>query len=170
MRIFRIFCVLWIAGFFMTSAGAETATVYFDFAKDDIRPDAAETLDHLASLWKQVPPEAGTAIELEGHTDSVDTEPFNIDLSKRRAEAVRAYLMQKMDWPASRFEIAYFGESQPVAENDNPEHRQLNRRVKIVFPLGGRTRAMDFPEEPKPSPCDCAPAYESPTPCVSPRY
>ena len=69
-------------------------------------------------------------IEVDGHTDSVGSDDFNLDLSKRRASSVRDYLVDQ--GVASRHIVARgFGESQPKSTNETAEGRQLNRRVEI---------------------------------------
>jgi outer membrane protein OmpA-like peptidoglycan-associated protein len=68
---------------------------------------------------------------VEGFTDSVGSEEFNQVLSERRADAVREALLARGVDP-SRIAVHGFGESYPVASNDNSAGRQLNRRVEIV--------------------------------------
>jgi len=66
---------------------------------------------------------------LEGHTDSIGSEKYNLDLSKRRAESIKKYLVEKFDISAARISTMGFGKSQPVATNKTEEGRQQNRRV-----------------------------------------
>jgi len=68
---------------------------------------------------------------IEGHTDSVGSEAYNMGLSKRRAEAVASYLASKGVNLGNRFETEAFGESKPIASNDTAEGRAENRRVVI---------------------------------------
>jgi OOP family OmpA-OmpF porin len=58
-------------------------------------------------------------VELEGHTDSRGTEAYNLDLSQRRADAVRAELIERFEVASSRVSARGFGESLPVASNDS---------------------------------------------------
>jgi len=69
-------------------------------------------------------------VEVAGHTDSVGTDEHNMDLSQRRAEAVRAYLIGK-GISAERLVAKGYGESQPVADNDTEAGRFKNRRVEL---------------------------------------
>ena len=71
---------------------------------------------------------------ISGHTDNVGKAQTNLSLSKRRAEAVEAYLIAKGVYKA-RMTVKYFGETTPIADNNTAEGRQKNRRVemKIVF-------------------------------------
>jgi OOP family OmpA-OmpF porin len=101
--------------------------VNFDFDKAEIRPDAAVILDEAASILNANP---GRNVRVEGHTDSVGTDEYNQQLSERRANAVRDYLVEK-GVDASRLTSAGFGESNPIASNDTADGRALNRRVEL---------------------------------------
>ncbi|MEZ5573975.1 MAG: OmpA family protein [Halioglobus sp.] len=68
---------------------------------------------------------------INGHTDSVGSESYNLGLSKRRAEAVASYLQSQGVNVAGRFTVNGYGESQPVASNDTAEGRAQNRRVEV---------------------------------------
>ena len=103
--------------------------VLFDFDKANLKPGAREKVARVASILHSHP---DLKIEVEGHTDSVGTDAYNQRLSERRAESVRAGLVQdgvKSDVVGT----AGFGESRPVATNGTPEGRQQNRRVEIVI-------------------------------------
>jgi OOP family OmpA-OmpF porin len=69
---------------------------------------------------------------IAGHTDSSGTEVFNQQLSQRRAEAVRQYLIDKHGIAAAKIQAKGYGSSQPVADNGTPEGRYQNRRVEVV--------------------------------------
>jgi outer membrane protein OmpA-like peptidoglycan-associated protein len=69
---------------------------------------------------------------VEGHTDSVGGDEYNMQLSQHRAEAVRDYLVQQ-GVPQSTVDSRGFGKTKPVATNDTPEGRQQNRRVELVL-------------------------------------
>ena len=109
--------------------------VLFDFGKSDIRPEAAQTIKSLATVLSsnKVP-----AAHVYGHTDSISDEAFNLRLSQERADAVVAEL--KKDGVSSTLDATGYGESKPVAPNenadgsDNPSGRALNRRVEIFIP------------------------------------
>jgi outer membrane protein OmpA-like peptidoglycan-associated protein len=102
--------------------------VLFATGKATLQPGAERTLDQLAAALKDAP---DRPIEVEGFTDSVGSEEFNQALSERRAQAVREALLARGVDP-SRIAVRGFGESYPVASNDNTAGRQLNRRVEIV--------------------------------------
>jgi outer membrane protein OmpA-like peptidoglycan-associated protein len=69
-------------------------------------------------------------LTLSGHTDNMGSAAFNLDLSKRRAEAVKAFLIQN-GVPAARIFVEYYGLSQPLVPNDNVQNRLKNRRVEF---------------------------------------
>jgi outer membrane protein OmpA-like peptidoglycan-associated protein len=71
-------------------------------------------------------------LAVEGHTDSVGSDEYNRQLSERRAQAVRDYLVQQGISPDA-IAASGFGKSEPVASNDSPEGRQQNRRVELVL-------------------------------------
>ncbi|MFA6284087.1 MAG: OmpA family protein [Desulfurivibrionaceae bacterium] len=101
--------------------------VSFDTNSSVVRPGLYGELDRIASVLVQYPQ---TLIRIEGHTDSVGSEAYNMDLSRRRAEAVRNLLVQR-GVADSRLEVVAFGESLPVATNDTEAGRQKNRRVEL---------------------------------------
>ena len=102
--------------------------VLFDTAKYTLKPGACEKLAKIAGIIVAHP---GLRLEVEGHTDSVGTDEYNQTLSERRAASVRDYLTQ-MGVPSNTVVARGFGESKPVASNDNAAGRQQNRRVEIV--------------------------------------
>ncbi len=107
--------------------------IYYDFAKWNIRADAAQELDKLVDILYDNPE---ISIELSSHTDSVDTESYNQRLSQRRAESAVDYIVAA-GINQSRITAKGYGESQPIARNtnpdgtDNPEGRQKNRRTEF---------------------------------------
>jgi outer membrane protein OmpA-like peptidoglycan-associated protein len=105
-------------------------SVYFDFNKTEVRPDAVPILDEAGRLLEQ---EGNVLVVAEGHTDSVGSDAYNLKLSLRRAEAVRAYLVAH-GIAASRIRVEGRGEAQPVASNDTADGRAQNRRVELHVP------------------------------------
>jgi len=102
--------------------------VHFDFDKATIRSDSVATLREAANTLKENP---AVRVVVEGHTDSMGTEAYNQRLSRRRAEAVKDYLI-KLGVAADRLTVRGMGESQPVASNDTEEGRAENRRVELL--------------------------------------
>jgi outer membrane protein OmpA-like peptidoglycan-associated protein len=102
--------------------------VLFDTGRYTLKPGAREKLSKVAGI---ILVHSGLKIEVEGHTDSTGTLEFNQKLSEERAEAVRAYLVSQGVSPDAIVSRG-FGQSRPVAENNNAAGRQANRRVELV--------------------------------------
>jgi len=108
--------------------------VYFETAKSTIKPESYPILDGAAETIKTVFGGSPTVrIEVQGHTDSRGTDDYNLKLSQDRAQSVMDYLVINHELPAARLIARGYGESRPVASNDNPEGRQKNRRVEFVI-------------------------------------
>jgi outer membrane protein OmpA-like peptidoglycan-associated protein len=103
--------------------------VLFDTAKFSLRPLARERLAKVAGILLGHP---GLKLEVEGHTDSVGGEEYNQHLSEQRAGSVRDYLIVQGITEMNSAPAKGFGKSQPVATNDTPAGRQLNRRVELI--------------------------------------
>jgi len=107
--------------------------ILFDFDKWSIREDAEEPLSKVGDLIRAT----RHKVSIIGHTDSKGSEAYNLELSKKRAEAVKQWLVEKEGVDPQRLETSGKGEGEPVAPNthpdgsDNPEGRQRNRRVEI---------------------------------------
>jgi outer membrane protein OmpA-like peptidoglycan-associated protein len=102
--------------------------VVFDTGSATLKPGAREKLAKISGILLAHP---GLSLQIEGHTDSVGSDEFNQELSRRRADGVRDYLAQE-GVPASGMTAKGFGKTQPVATNDTAEGRQRNRRVELV--------------------------------------
>jgi outer membrane protein OmpA-like peptidoglycan-associated protein len=104
-------------------------SVLFDFDSAEIRSDADRVLGEVAEVlvaWSE------RAVRIEGHTDSIASDDYNLALSARRAEAVRRWLAAA-GVADQRLSTAGLGETRPVADNATASGRQLNRRVEIVI-------------------------------------
>jgi len=101
--------------------------VTFDTNSTVLRPGLQSEINRVAGVLNQYP---DTLVRVEGHTDSKGTDVYNMDLSNRRAMAVKNLLVQRgiVD---SRIEAVGYGETLPVATNDTEAGRQRNRRVEI---------------------------------------
>lgn len=104
-------------------------SVQFDFDKSNLKPEAAAELDRAVKIMKDNP---DVVLELQGNTDSVGTDAYNMALGKRRADAVFNYLKSK-GIQANRLKEASFGEGKPVASNATDAGRAQNRRVDLVI-------------------------------------
>lgn len=102
--------------------------INFDSDSDVIRDESKPTLDQVASMLQST---ADLKLTIEGHTDSTATPEHNQDLSTRRANSVKQYLVGK-GIDAARLDAAGLGATKPVATNDTPLGRAANRRVELV--------------------------------------
>jgi OOP family OmpA-OmpF porin len=102
--------------------------IYFDFGSAVLRPESDRVLKELAELmgrhrdWK---------LQIDGHTDNIGGNPANLDLSRRRAAAVKAALVQRFAIASARLSTGGFGAGRPKDTNDTVEGRALNRRVEL---------------------------------------
>jgi outer membrane protein OmpA-like peptidoglycan-associated protein len=105
--------------------------VLFDTGRAELNPGASRKLDQLAQFLNE---HKDRRVQIDGFTDSVGTEAYNEDLSRRRADSVKsALLVRGID--ASRIGTEGYGKAYPVANNNDSGGRQLNRRVEVV--IGG---------------------------------
>jgi outer membrane protein OmpA-like peptidoglycan-associated protein len=105
--------------------------IYFDTDKALIKPESKPTLDEMAKLLRGAPQ---LNVVIVGHTDSQGTFEYNMDLSRRRAEAVAAALAGSYSIAATRLRTAGVGYLAPLGSNATDEGRTLNRRVELVAP------------------------------------
>jgi outer membrane protein OmpA-like peptidoglycan-associated protein/tetratricopeptide (TPR) repeat protein len=103
--------------------------VFFEFDRADIKPESEVELLEVVRLLQAHPK---WKVEVQGHTDSVGTAMYNQQLSQRRAEAVRQFLIQR-GIKAERIQARGYGSSRPIAPNTTEEGRALNRRTEILF-------------------------------------
>ena len=104
--------------------------IEFDSGKAVIKPQYQDQIKKVADFMTTYP--AVTAV-IEGHTDNVGKESSNVNLSKRRADSVRTYLIDKFGIAPGRLSAKGFGSSQPVGDNATPEGRQKNRRINAAI-------------------------------------
>lgn len=105
--------------------------VLFDFDKATLTPGAREKLSKIAGVLMAYP--GNYTLEIEGHTDAVGSEEYNLKLSRERAEAVRDYLVKAGVKQERIAAVRDLGKSQPVASNDTAAGRQMNRRVELII-------------------------------------
>ena len=109
--------------------------VLFDFNKYDLKAEAREKMAKVSGILLAYP---GLKIQVEGHTDSIGTDEYNMKLSQERADSVRNYLVSQ-GVSAPTITSVGLGKSNPVASNDTAAGRQQNRRVELVVsgqPIG----------------------------------
>lgn len=118
-----------LGGDLSRSGHAAVYGIYFETGKADVKPESDATLKEIAKLLEQNPQ---LKIYVVGHTDNQGTLDLNIELSKRRADAVLGALAAKYGVAADRLRALGDGPSAPVASNDTEDGRARNRRVELV--------------------------------------
>lgn len=113
----------------LTEGKLVTYGIYFDVNKDVVKPESYGTLKSIAGILTENP---DVRVRIIGHTDSDGADPANLDLSKRRGASVKNELVKTFGVDASRLESDGLGETQPIAPNDSPANKALNRRVELI--------------------------------------
>jgi len=113
----------------LTEGKLVTYGIYFDVNKDIVKPESYGTLNDIAKILNEVP---DVKVKIVGHTDSDGADAANLDLSKRRAAAVKNELVKTFNVNGDRLVTDGMGESQPIAPNDTPSNKALNRRVEFI--------------------------------------
>jgi outer membrane protein OmpA-like peptidoglycan-associated protein len=108
---------------------AEVYGIYFDFASDKIKPESEPVLREIADALNHNP---AWKLRVEGHTDNIGGDEYNLDLSQRRAEAVKLALVTRYHISADRLTPQGFGATRPKEPNDTLAGRARNRRVELV--------------------------------------
>lgn len=103
--------------------------IYFDVSKDVVKPESYGTLKGIADVLNENPT---VRVKIVGHTDSDGSDAANLDLSKRRGASVKAELIKNFGIDPSRLESDGLGETKPVAPNDTPSNKAMNRRVEFI--------------------------------------
>lgn len=103
--------------------------IYFDVNKDAVKPESYGSLKEIAAILNENP---DVKIRIVGHTDADGADDANLDLSKRRSASVKNELATTFKIDPSRMETDGKGEAQPVAANDSPSNKALNRRVEFI--------------------------------------
>lgn len=112
--------------------------VLFEYDKADLKAGALRNLYQLVTFLRENP---NRNLLIEGHTDSIGSDSYNLDLSQRRSEAVQTFLLQN-GISAERIIARGYGEAYPIASNNTEAGRQQNRRVEVVI-LNEGERAAD---------------------------
>jgi outer membrane protein OmpA-like peptidoglycan-associated protein len=111
-----------------SSGKVELYGIYFDSDSATLKPESEKTLNEILVVLQA---QSALKLSIAGHTDSTNTDAYNLKLSQQRAEAVVAWLV-KHGVNAPRLTAKGFGKSQPVADNATAAGRALNRRVELV--------------------------------------
>jgi len=104
--------------------------VLFETGQADLRAGGLRNIYPLVTFLQKYPERQ---VMIEGHTDSLGSESYNLELSQRRADAVRDFLIQNAV-KSSQITTRGYGKTSPVASNDTAAGRQQNRRVEIIIP------------------------------------
>jgi len=107
---------------------AELRGTHFAFNSAKLTPEGEAILDQAAATMEKHP---SIRVRIEGNTDSVGSDAYNMKLGQRRADSAESYLVSR-GISASRLSTVSFGESKPIASNDTAEGRAQNRRVDLV--------------------------------------
>ena len=106
-----------------------THGILFDVNSDKIKPESYGVLKDISTVLSE---NSDVKVKIIGHTDSDGKDADNLELSKRRAEAVKAILISEFKIDGSRMQTDGKGESQPVDKNDTPQGKANNRRVEFI--------------------------------------
>jgi outer membrane protein OmpA-like peptidoglycan-associated protein len=108
---------------------AKVYDLYFDFRSHQLRPESDKVLKEIAQVMRDHP---DWKLSVEGNTDNIGGDAYNLDLSKRRATSVKDALVAQYDISSDRLSATGFGASHPVDTNDTIEGRARNRRVELA--------------------------------------
>lgn len=144
----------------------EEASIYFDFAKAEIRQEHKPILDRMTRSFQN---NTGVILNIAAHTDAIGNDENNQSLSQRRADAVKTYFINK-GIPAPSIRIAGFGERIPITENNTEQGRQQNRRatIEVLRPQIITPPAYTYTPAPPVIPTP-APPKQAPTPPKEPE-
>jgi OmpA-OmpF porin, OOP family len=119
--------------------------VFFDFDKDELKPEGFEVLNVIAASLRLEPPDV--TVFIAGHTDAIGSVDYNLDLGLRRARnAATALAMIGVN--RSQIYLVSFGKAVPIASNDTEEGRARNRRVEFLFAARPEPIAAWLAEQP----------------------
>ncbi len=118
---------------------ATLGDVLFDIGEASLKPTSSANMDKIASFMNKYPDRSAI---VEGHTDNMGDDDFNLDLARERAFSVQTALVSR-GINGSRITMKSRGEAAPVADNNTAAGRQKNRRVEVIFPdIGARVSSL----------------------------
>lgn len=118
------------AGKFLYEVTLTDNAAHFGFDKYDLSDEAKAALDAFAAKVKGE--NKNVFIEIQGHTDNIGSENYNLKLGYKRAEQVMRYLGAEQGFPLHRMNVISYGEWKPIADNSTRDGRAENRRVTLV--------------------------------------
>lgn len=119
-----------VRGDLVMTGSLKSSEAKFKFDSFEISPEAKAILDKF--VGDLIALNKGVYIEIQGHTDNVGDESWNLVLGKKRADAVMEYLYKAHHIPLHRMQTISFGSASPVADNKTKDGRAANRRVDIL--------------------------------------
>jgi peptidoglycan-associated lipoprotein len=119
-------------GRFLYEVTLSDETVKFALGKADLAKESQAALDSLAARIKNDGKTKNLYVEVQGHTDSLGSEKFNLKLGQERAESVMRYLNMQAGIPLSTMNVISYGEYKPIDDNKTADGRAKNRRVTII--------------------------------------
>jgi len=120
-----------------------TLHIEFEINKAEIRPEYNDEVAKVGDFMKKYPT---TTAVIEGHSDNVGTAEHNLDLSRKRAESVVNYLVEKFGIERSRLTAKGYGSTRPVADNATDEGKQKNRRIEAIIDCAFDVKEVQPPE------------------------
>jgi len=111
-------------------ARKDISPIRFEYSSSEVTKASYPILDLVAEIGAKNP---DLKLRVEGHTDDIGNDTYNLQLSQQRAESVKNYLVRSGKLNPDQVVAVGFGESQPIAENNTKEGRSLNRRVEFIF-------------------------------------
>lgn len=118
--------------------------IEFDIQKADIRPQYHDQIAKVGDFLKKFP---GTTAFIEGYTDEVGTDEYNMQLSQQRAESVVKYLVDNFGIDSSRLAARGYGKTRPIPLNPTDEERQKNRRINAIIDCPFEVKDLAPPPE-----------------------
>jgi outer membrane protein OmpA-like peptidoglycan-associated protein len=113
----------------MENGRVDVYDIFFSFNSDEIREESEPTLREINDILRR---HSDWKLSIDGHTDNIASDTFNLNLSERRAAAVKNALVTSFGIKANRLSTAGHGKSRPIDTNGTPEGRARNRRVELV--------------------------------------
>ena len=121
--------------------GGQPFRVFFDWGKPELTRDAEAILDEAAAAFQRARP---SRVEVAGHTDRSGSDSYNLVASRRRADAVKNYLVAR-GVPPEAIAVSAFGESRPIVPTEDGVREVQNRRVEVHFHGGMAAAATSAP-------------------------
>jgi OOP family OmpA-OmpF porin len=112
-----------------TAQDGQPFRIFFDWGKPELTRDAEATLQEVLAAFRQAQP---ALVQVAGHSDRSGPAGINLAASRRRAEAVKSFLIAN-GIPAGRIAVSAFGESRPIVPTQDGVREAQNRRVEIRF-------------------------------------